>query len=156
MTKLDSHKIHILLIIFFRMNPALPSTIKELFIMGGNYKGVGNVTIAAEFNFFVDPMAAHIVIEEFGPDCPTYLITWELSRQLFLKSDDIIRYCNAGNKRSDFKKVILAASNLLEKHTCGFCDAVAVAVALYRDMIKKTHKVCIQKRYTIFFIANFS
>ena len=72
------------------MNPSLSDNIKELFIMGGNYQGVGNVTMAGEFNFFVDPVAAHIVVEEFT-SCPTYLITWELSRKLFLKSDDIVR-----------------------------------------------------------------
>ena len=58
--------------------------------MGGNYKGVGNVTISAEYNFFVDPYAAHIVLEEFT-SCPTYLITWELSMRLFLSSNDVVK-----------------------------------------------------------------
>ena len=37
--------------------------------------------------------------------------------------------------------MILAAKGRIEEHTSGFCDAVAVSIALYRDMIKKTHEV---------------
>eukprot|EP00111_Clytia_hemisphaerica_P017360 TCONS_00051374-protein len=122
-----------------RLNPSLPSQLKELIIMGGNYKGVGNVTMAAEFNFWADPHAAQIVLEEFK--CPKYLITWELSRKCFLTSNDVIQYCNTGTKQSEFKKMILAAKGKVENHTSGFCDAVAVGVALYRDMITKTHEV---------------
>jgi Inosine-uridine nucleoside N-ribohydrolase len=43
--------------------------------MGGNHKGVGNVTPAAEFNFLTDPEAAHIVLGGFhGPIC---ILPWE-------------------------------------------------------------------------------
>lgn len=52
------------------------------------------------------------------------------------------RYCNTGTKQSEFMKKILAARNLIDEHQSGFCDAVAVAVALYRNMITKTHEVC--------------
>lgn len=43
--------------------------------MGGNHKGLGNVTPAAEFNFLTDPEAAHIVLSSFrGPIC---MLPWE-------------------------------------------------------------------------------
>jgi len=121
------------------MDPSLATNVKELIVMGGNYQGVGNVTIAAEFNFYIDPVAAHIILEEFK--CPIYLITWELSMRTFLSCQDIAKYCGKDNKRSKFQKTILAATNRIEEHESGFCDAVAVAVALYRDMITKHHKV---------------
>jgi len=38
--------------------------------------GVGNVTVTSEFNFFVDPEAAHVVLEGFDL-CPIYLVPWE-------------------------------------------------------------------------------
>jgi inosine-uridine nucleoside N-ribohydrolase len=40
----------------------LPDKVRRLWIMGGANSHVGNITPAAEFNFYVDPEAAHIVL----------------------------------------------------------------------------------------------
>ena len=49
-----------------RLNPRIVEKINRLVIMGGNYFltpfGHGNVTRVSEFNFFVDPEAAHTVL----------------------------------------------------------------------------------------------
>uniref|UniRef100_A0A1B6E0S3 Inosine/uridine-preferring nucleoside hydrolase domain-containing protein n=1 Tax=Clastoptera arizonana TaxID=38151 RepID=A0A1B6E0S3_9HEMI len=37
--------------------------VKGIYFMGGNYQGVGNMSNSAEFNFWADPEAAHIVLE---------------------------------------------------------------------------------------------
>lgn len=42
--------------------PHLASKLKELIIMGGSATEGGNVTAAAEFNFYVDPHAADVVL----------------------------------------------------------------------------------------------
>jgi len=60
-----------------KMDPGLPSRLKEIFIMGGNFEGIGNVTAAAEFNFYADPEAANVVLR--NTRCPTYIAAWELS-----------------------------------------------------------------------------
>ncbi|KAM4739552.1 inosine-uridine preferring nucleoside hydrolase isoform 1-T4 [Anableps anableps] len=60
-----------------RLDPRFPQKLRDLFIMGGNMEGKGNVTLCAEFNFATDPESAYIVLEEFL--CPTYLATWEYS-----------------------------------------------------------------------------
>lgn len=44
-------------------DPAFVRNVKRLVIMGGSNNGRGNITAAAEFNFYVDPHAAHIVFE---------------------------------------------------------------------------------------------
>ncbi|KAF1386219.1 hypothetical protein PFLUV_G00115890 [Perca fluviatilis] len=58
-----------------RLDPRFPRKLKDLYIMGGNMEGKGNVTLCAEFNFALDPESAYIVLEEFL--CPTYLASWE-------------------------------------------------------------------------------
>ena len=53
-----------------------PSKVRELRIMGGCDNSVGNVTAAAEYNFYVDPEAADIVLRA-GFD--TTIVTWTLT-----------------------------------------------------------------------------
>uniref|UniRef100_H3D8E2 Si:ch211-201h21.5 n=1 Tax=Tetraodon nigroviridis TaxID=99883 RepID=H3D8E2_TETNG len=60
-----------------RLDPGFPQKLRELYIMGGNMEGIGNVTLCAEFNFAMDPESAFIVLEEFT--CPTYVASWEYS-----------------------------------------------------------------------------
>jgi purine nucleosidase len=47
--------------------PAIASRIKEIVMMGGAYFEVGNITPAAEFNIYVDPDAADIVLRSGIP-----------------------------------------------------------------------------------------
>ena len=47
--------------------------------MGGNYKGEGNITQSAEFNFWMDPEAANIVLAESM--CPVIIFPWEPCKQ---------------------------------------------------------------------------
>lgn len=49
--------------------------VKEIYIMGGNMKGVGNSSSNAEFNFYFDPEAAHIVLKK--ATCPITILPWE-------------------------------------------------------------------------------
>jgi purine nucleosidase len=49
-----------------KLDPELPGKFKRLIVMGGAYLAKGNSwTPAAEFNFYVDPEAAHIVLNEW-------------------------------------------------------------------------------------------
>ncbi len=51
-----------------RLDPAFPSHVKHLTIMGGCASARGNSSMTAEFNFFADPEAAHIVLDAFTRD----------------------------------------------------------------------------------------
>ncbi|XP_034386667.1 inosine-uridine preferring nucleoside hydrolase [Cyclopterus lumpus] len=60
-----------------RLDPGFPQKLKDLFIMGGNMEGKGNVSLCAEFNFAMDAESAYVVLEDFL--CPTYLASWEFA-----------------------------------------------------------------------------
>ncbi|MBQ5429543.1 MAG: nucleoside hydrolase, partial [Neisseriaceae bacterium] len=47
----------------FLLYPDCVAGVKEIVIMGGTFFEAGNVTPNADFNFFVDPLAAQIVLE---------------------------------------------------------------------------------------------
>lgn len=54
----------------------LPAKIKHLWIMGGCDNSVGNITAAAEYNFYVDPDAADLVLQA---GFTTSIVTWTLT-----------------------------------------------------------------------------
>ena len=57
------------------LDRTFPSRVKSLYIMGGSNNGLGNVTAAAEYNLYVDPEAAQIVLEAGFPD--VHILTWD-------------------------------------------------------------------------------
>jgi inosine-uridine nucleoside N-ribohydrolase len=50
-----------------RLRPEIETKIKRIVFMGGNIKVPGNASAAAEFNFWFDPEAAHIVLRSRIP-----------------------------------------------------------------------------------------
>lgn len=67
-----------------RKDPDISKRVKQVVIMGGNYLGVGNTQFnsTAEFNFLMDPEAAHIVLSSLH----TTMIPWDTC---FLKGPEV-------------------------------------------------------------------
>lgn len=63
----------------------LPRKVGELWIMGGCDNSIGNVTAAAEYNFYVDPEAANMVI---SAGFEVTIVTWTLTLAQATWSDD--------------------------------------------------------------------
>lgn len=57
------------------MDRSFASRVKSLYIMGGSNNGRGNITAPAEFNIYVDPEAAQIVMDAGFADL--HLLTWD-------------------------------------------------------------------------------
>ena len=71
-----------------RQEPRIVNVVKELIIMGGAIRYEGNTTALAEFNTYVDPHAAHIVLHA---GMPTTLVPLDVTYQCILTPDDVKR-----------------------------------------------------------------
>ena len=58
-----------------RKDPGLAKKVRDFYFMGGTNHSPGNVTPAAEFNIWVDPDAAKIVLSS---GMPTTMVGWEI------------------------------------------------------------------------------
>ncbi|XP_055608123.1 nucleoside hydrolase-like [Uranotaenia lowii] len=119
-----------------KMYPDVRTKIKDLFVMGGNRHGVGNVTRAAEFNFWSDPEAAHIVFNNV--QCPITVVPWEtcVSEHKFLAMD--WRMSIVGRSTN---KVVQMLNQVETKCYTNFewwmpCDAFLVAVFIKPDIVR--------------------
>ncbi|XP_036317903.1 pyrimidine-specific ribonucleoside hydrolase RihB-like isoform X1 [Rhagoletis pomonella] len=113
--------------------------IGKIYIMGGNYRGKGNITKSAEFNFMMDPEAAHIVLASVPT--PVTLLPWETCIDGDFDITLDWRLNVLGTIKSDFIELM----NLVE---CAIfipkglerwlvCDAVLVAVYLFPHLTVK-------------------
>lgn len=68
----------------FKKDPTIIPKIKEIFIMGGTNNYLGNITPAAEYNFYVDPEAARIVLHA---GVPITMVGWEMCTQYSVMND---------------------------------------------------------------------
>jgi len=82
-----------------RLDPGLPGRIGRLVVMGGAVTGLGNTSIAAEFNIAFDPEAADVVFRAF----PRFeLVDWEAVMRHGLGLDDVEGWLAAGGARARF------------------------------------------------------
>ncbi|XP_023319735.1 uncharacterized protein C1683.06c [Eurytemora carolleeae] len=123
-----------------KLDPGLPTRLKEIFIMGGNTEGIGNVTASAEFNFCADPEAASIVLQLTS--CPTYIAGWELC----FKYTKLTRQWRDQVLGTIDKPAAVLAQQLemvwFNDYPWGdhwiICDQLAMTAALNRSSIKKS------------------
>lgn len=76
--------------------PEVKRKIKCIVSMGGAI-GIGNVSPAAEFNFFVDPIAAKIV---FSQGIPIVIMPLDLTHTVLITDDILLKLLNIDNNLS--------------------------------------------------------
>lgn len=115
--------------------PRIKQGIKEIVLMGGAY-GLGNVTPSAEFNIFVDPEAAKVVLES---GLPITMVGLDLTHQAKAYPDIVARIGEVGNKVSKLTVELLQFFGKTYEEVFGFVapplhDVCAVAKVVNRDV----------------------
>lgn len=83
-----------------RKDPGIVKKVRRFYFMGGANQYLGNITPAAEFNAWVDPDAARIVLES---GMPTTMVGWEICmRHGFLGKDELAVIERMKTKESAF------------------------------------------------------
>ncbi|KAJ8037743.1 Inosine-uridine preferring nucleoside hydrolase [Holothuria leucospilota] len=121
-----------------RLWPDFSRNLKSVCIMGGNMYGEGNVTPSAEFNFYCDPEAAHIVLHDFK--CEKILITWELCKLYQLPQENYEELFRINTVKADFLSRISQQAVKVHKESLQVCDQLAAACACYPEIITKATK----------------
>lgn len=78
--------------------PAIADRIAEFVIMGGGFHEGGNVTPAAEFNVFVDPHAAHVVMTS---GVPLTIMPLDVTHRAQATPDRVARFRDMGTPVGD-------------------------------------------------------
>lgn len=87
-----------------RREPQLIQAVREVVIMGGALRVPGNVTPCAEFNIYVDPYAAHIVLHA---GWPIRLVTLDTTTRTLLSRELVARLAAGGRPVPQLLKRLL-------------------------------------------------
>lgn len=68
-----------------KKDPTIVPKIPHVYIMGGTNNALGNITPSAEYNFYVDPEAAKIVLHS---GIPITMVGWEMCTQYSIMDDN--------------------------------------------------------------------
>ncbi|VDK56345.1 unnamed protein product [Cylicostephanus goldi] len=119
-------------------------TFAEVFIMGGNYQGIGNVASnsSSEFNFHGDPEAASIVLSKLAEKI--VMIPWEaffIEGVKHEKQVDFDAHLRYDTNLASFliTATIRAATMENNNRQNSYCDEIAVAAAI--DMNRVARKL---------------
>ena len=122
------------------IDPELPRKVGELVVMGGSPSLRGNVTPVAEFNFWVDPDAAHVVMQSgFNP----IIVGWDATLDYgFISHEEREALAAQGTEEAEFfKRVTTQLAEFSKKQNLDkvfLPDPLAMAIALDRRILKKT------------------
>jgi purine nucleosidase len=122
-------------------DPSFPTRVKHLFIMGGSNNARGNITAAAEFNFYVDPDAAKIV---FQAGFEITVVPWEpltIQDALFTREQMADIGAQPSPVAKFFRQVCEATLEFDESvgiHGSSHPDSLTVAVLLHPELVIKS------------------
>ncbi|MFC7214667.1 nucleoside hydrolase [Saliphagus sp. GCM10025334] len=134
--------------------PDLPELLDEVVIMGGAVNTLGNITPAAEYNFWVDPDAAAVVMDAFE----TTLVDWGLTLRDSTFGTDVFETIEAmDTPLADFYLTVTDAVRAFNRQSDHDAlgadvttqpDSLAIATVLEPDIVESasTYYVAVDDR----------
>ncbi|WP_186580751.1 nucleoside hydrolase [Aquibacillus kalidii] len=126
-----------------KKDPTIKSKIRDIFIMGGTNNSLGNITPAAEYNFYVDPEAARIVLNS---GIEMTMVGWEMCTKFsIMDDDDHEEIVNLNTKGSEFFATINRVVKQFNKDVhklngTTHPDTLLMAVAADESIMIESHK----------------
>ncbi|MBR8744132.1 nucleoside hydrolase [Nocardiopsis sp. MG754419] len=124
-------------------DPSFVANVKSLYVMGGSNNGRGNITAAAEFNFYVDPEAAKAV---FAAGFDVTVVPWDplTLRQAVFDQERLDRIAALGTPLSDFFTRVCAATLEFDRRVgidgTTHPDSLTAALLLRPELARKVSR----------------
>lgn len=125
-----------------KKDPTIVPKIPHIYIMGGTNNALGNITPSAEYNFYVDPEAAKIVLHS---GIPITMVGWEMCTQYSIMDDndhaEIEALATKGAQFfKDVNKVVMKFNKSVHKlNGTTHPDTLLVAVAANDEIMTKSN-----------------
>ena len=121
--------------------PAIAGRIAEIVMMGGAYFEVGNITPAAEFNIYVDPEAADVVLRS---GAPITMLPLDVTHQIQSTPERLSAIKAIGNKAGQAVYEMLTFSGGFDLQKYGWTgaplhDPTVIAWLLQPDLFEGRH-----------------
>lgn len=123
-------------------DPNFASNIKQVTVMGGSGLTPGNITPLAEFNFYVDAEAVHLVLQS---GLPINIVGWEIGMgEAFIGEQDM-KQLNELGELGQFavrcnKTLMQFNGGRTERIGFDLPDPTTMAVALYPEIVESSIK----------------
>lgn len=123
-----------------RLDTSFSSNLKQVYIMGGNIEGKGNITPNMEFNFYCDPEAAKITLQEFK--CPLTIIPWEVCINHLQPWEWYDQWISRGTPKAEFIGKVTKSAVTKSRYTVmqpGYhcCDLLAMTVIMHPEVVTR-------------------
>lgn len=125
-----------------KKDPSIIKDIPHLYIMGGINNSLGNITAAAEYNFYVDPEAAKIVLHS---GIPITMVGWDMcTKYSVMRDEDHQEIEKLGTNLSQFfmdiNRVVLRFNREVHKiNGTTHPDTLLVAIAANEKLMTKSN-----------------
>lgn len=128
-----------------RKDPSIARKVRHFYFMGGTNQYLGNITPAAEFNMWVDPDAAKVVLHA---GMPMTMVGWEICmRHGLVGVSEYERIAKLGTREADFFIKVNRVARQFTKRTNGIDASTCPDSLTMSIVVEPTVATSVQQRY---------